>query len=144
MPTPCHCHALRHATRVLTQHYDAALAPSGVTTPQFAMLRTIERMGATSISAVARRLGLDRTTLGRNLKPLLEAGLVSRAEDKQGQERHDGRERLISVTPKGRSVIARALPLWEGTQDHLAEKLGRHKLDQLRRLLTDIETAART
>ena len=121
---PCHCHALRHATRVLTHHYDAALAQAGLTTPQFAMLRTIQKLGATNISDIARRLGLDRTTLGRNLKPLLEAGLVDRVEDER-----DGRERIVHLTDRGRQAIGKALPLWKRTQEGLAKKLGPDKLD---------------
>lgn len=134
---PCHCHALRHATRVLTHHYDVALAPSGLTTPQFAMLRTIQRLGATNITDIARRMGLDRTTLGRNLKPLIEAGLLIRSEDER-----DGRERIIRLTDKGHDCVQHALPLWKRTQDGLARRLGRDKLEQLRNLLSDLETAA--
>lgn len=134
----CHCNALRRTTRTLTNFYDAGLATAGLTTPQFGLLRTIEALGPASISTIARRLMLDRTTLGRNLRPLIEAGFVILNEDKR-----DARERQVSLTEVGRRTIKRAVPLWIDTQRRLAARVGREKLDQLHALLSELEAAAR-
>ena len=137
--SPCHCDALRRATRAVTHVYDAGLSQVGLTTPQFAILRTIESQGPASISIVARRLGIDRTTLGRNLKPLEQAGFVMLAWDAE-----DARERNIRLTSKGRSVIRKAEPIWIGTQASIAAQLGADKLAQLRSLLADLEWVSRS
>ena len=136
--SPCHCQVLRRAARALTQHYDRALAPAGLTTPQFALLRTVDRLGPANISSAARQLGLDRTTLGRNLRPLMEAGLVG-----LDSEAPDGRERRVCVTPKGRAAVDRAMPLWEAVQEQVATQFGAEKLASLRGLLSELEAATR-
>ena len=63
----CLCFNLRKAARALTQTYDAALKPAGVTAPQFALLSTLAGYGPVSLSDLAAALGMDRTTLTRNL-----------------------------------------------------------------------------
>src|SRR5262245_65569463 len=81
-PTYCTCLALRRATRRVTQIYDAHMKPLGLRITQFAVLGQLAggtpdaTPTALSITALARRLGLDRSTLGRNLRPLIKAGLV--------------------------------------------------------------------
>jgi DNA-binding MarR family transcriptional regulator len=134
----CHCNALRRTTRTLTHFYDAGLAPAGLTTPQFGLLRTIEALGPASISTIARRLMLDRTTLGRNLRPMIKAAFVVLVADER-----DARERQVVLTEMGRLTIRRAAPLWIDTQRRLAARVGREKLDQLHALLGELETAAR-
>ena len=81
---------------------------------------------------------LDRTTLGRNLRPMIEAGFVVLNEDER-----DARERLVILTEVGRRTIKRAVPLWIETQRRLAARVGREKLDQLHALLGELEAAAR-
>ncbi len=64
---------------------------------------------------------MDRTTLTRNLKPLLDQNLL---EVIDGPDR---RRRPIAITAKGRDVLARALPLWREVQERLAIGLGRSR-----------------
>lgn len=136
--SPCHCDAMRRATRALTNAYDAGLQPTGLTTPQFALLRTVEALGSASISVVARRLAVDRTTLGRNLRPLVEAGYL----DVRG-DAGDARERRVSLTAEGHVAVRHALPVWREVQDRIAEQFGREKLAELRRLVAELETVAK-
>lgn len=133
----CHCDALRRATRALSHFYDEQLAGTGLTTPQFALLRTVEATGPASISTVARKLSIDRTTLGRNLRPLANAGLVDFKEDAR-----DARERHVALTPKGLAVIDRAKPVWAATQATVEARFGADKLATLHALLTDLRAAA--
>ena len=69
----CYCAALRKATRRLTAAYDAALAPVGVNLAQFSLLRTVSRHGPLSLTDLARRMELDRSTVGRNVKVVAAA-----------------------------------------------------------------------
>jgi DNA-binding MarR family transcriptional regulator len=133
--TPCHCSALRRASRTLTATYDRALAAAEITLPQFSLLRRLERAGPSSLTQLAEVAGLERSTLGRNLRPLEAAGWVeSRSSDA------DARERIVALTAEGERVIARAAPLWRAAQDNVERRLGAQRLDSLRDLLDDIES----
>ena len=75
-PANCTCFNLRKAARAVTQMYDAALKPSGLRATQFALLSVVESNGPAGITELARALVTDRTTLTRNLKPLLDQELL--------------------------------------------------------------------
>ena len=53
---------------------------------------------------------MDRTTLTANLKPLERRGLVTVSVDEK-----DRRNRLMTLTPAGRALLASAVPVWERT-----------------------------
>jgi len=116
--TACTCASLRKAARVVTQSYDAALQPAGLKTTQFTLLATLANAGDLPLTRLAEALVMDRTTLTRNLKPLLGQGLVA-----VGSER-DQRVRKIKLTPKGRAIFKDALVHWEAVQSKLVAGLG--------------------
>jgi DNA-binding MarR family transcriptional regulator len=131
-PTPvtgCTCDRLRKLTRRLTQHYDARLAPAGLRVTQFSLLAHLARGGPATMSALAELLEMDRTTLTRNLKPLVDARLV---EVGPGA---DGRERLAGITGKGRTAWHAAREHWRRAQDEVNEVLGAEQVVVLHRLL---------
>jgi DNA-binding MarR family transcriptional regulator len=115
----CACQRLRKATRRVTQIYESFLAPVGLTSPQFGLLANLHARDDVSMNELARRLVTDATTLNRNLKPLAKAGYVS-----VGAGSDDRRERRIRITPAGRRVLERAVPLWREAQQHLETELG--------------------
>jgi DNA-binding MarR family transcriptional regulator len=106
----CHCYALRRAARLVTQHYDRLLRPSGLRTTQFTLLVTLAEAGPMPMTRLAGRLGLERTSLTRNLKPLEARGWVVVEADA------DRRVRTVAVTPSGRGKARAALPLWRKAQ----------------------------
>ena len=128
-PTNCTCFGLRKAARAVTQMYDQALKPSGLRTTQFSLLAVTERAGPRRMAEIAELLVMDRTTLTRNLKPLLDQGLLERVAGA------DRRRRPIAITAKGRAALAQALPYWREAQMHMAGSLGRARW---RRLLGDL------
>lgn len=128
-PAPCACIRVRRAARDLTQVYDSVLDPLELRITQFSLLRNLERLGTASVSQLADRMGLDRSTLGRNLAPMCRRGLV-REGDAQ-----DLRERVVTLTPAGRSLLARALPLWKRAQRRVEGALGQDGMGQLFELL---------
>jgi DNA-binding MarR family transcriptional regulator len=129
---------LRRAARSLTALYDAALERDGLTLPQFSMLRAVQRLGeGQPIGRVARELRLDRTTLTRNLRPLVTKGwlVLHRGEDQ--------RERTVSLSRAGERAVARALPAWERAQEAVEQRLGAARLRLLREALVELEALAR-
>ena len=120
-PVNCTCHSLRKAARAVTQMYDEALRPAGLRPTQLSLLYAVDHEGPVGISDLAKTLVLDRTTLTRSLKPLLDQKLL---EVVDGPDR---RQRPIAITSKGRDALARALPLWQEVQARLALGLGRSR-----------------
>src|SRR5260370_33490583 len=75
-PEDCNCLAVRQAARHITQFYDQFLAPSELRTTQFSILAKLRRLGPMTINALAGEMGMDRTTLGRNILLLERDGLI--------------------------------------------------------------------
>lgn len=126
----CHCYALRRASRHVSQLYDQYLASHGLTISQYALVARLSRGGPRSIHDFARELGMDRTTLTRNLKPLERDGLLTLTVDVQ-----DRRSRQVTVTERGRDRIQQATPAWEEAQRHFEQAFGSSQAATLRTLL---------
>ena len=133
-PANCTCFSLRKAARAVTQMYDEALKPSGLRATQFSLLSMVKNTGPTGITELAKTLVTDRTTLTRNLKPLLSQELL---EVVDGADR---RQRPIALTSRGRDTLAQALPLWREVQARMAEGLGHTRWTGL---LGDLNEAVR-
>ena len=111
MFTDCYCTQFRRASNALTRVYDAALKPVGLRITQFSLLRSLGRLGEATSTQVAAELSLDRTTISRNVKLLIDAGwvdVVDTADDK--------RERLLRLNAAGQKMIAQALPYFTNAQ----------------------------
>ena len=98
--------------------YDEALRPSGVNASQLAILAAIDVNEAGSISELSKRLGMDRTTLSRNLKPLEGSGLI-----RLGGEGWK-RSKTVQLTDGGRQALAKAKALWNAAQTEFLDRLG--------------------
>jgi len=109
----CLCLHLQRAARALARRFDDALRPLGLTNGQFSLMMSLNRPEPAGMAAVASLLAMDRTTLTAALKPLQRRGLINIMVAPT-----DRRARLMSLTPKGRKLLARAVPIWEST--HLA------------------------
>jgi len=114
----CACHKVRMAARAVTRAYDDALRPTGLRATQLAVLAAIAIDGAISITALAKFMGMDRSTLTRNLRPLEELKFVALGDE----GRH--RSRTLAITKQGRARLREAMPLWEKAQKALKTKLG--------------------
>src|SRR3546814_21088379 len=101
----CTCAVLRRATRRLTQVYDEGMRPSGLKLTQYSVLNILAQAENTSITDLADRLMMDRTTLTRNLGPLEKAGWVRIGRG------HDARSRAVPLTEIGRRDPEAARPV---------------------------------
>lgn len=115
--SPCTCFHLRRASRLTTQLYDHELAAVGLSLNQYSILRRSERQPR-RLGELADELGMDRTTLTRNLKPLLQAALLQQTRGE------DARQRLIGITGQGRARLLAARPYWQKAQRHIDEAFG--------------------
>jgi DNA-binding MarR family transcriptional regulator len=116
LPTrDCICSAYRRATRALTQHYEAQFRGSGLRGTQFTVLATLVQTGPIPSTRLAKQLGMERTTLTRNLKPLEDRSLItiSAGQVSLGQ---DARVREVAITKEGTALALKLLPRWQQAQ----------------------------
>ncbi|MFA6311960.1 MAG: MarR family winged helix-turn-helix transcriptional regulator [Sterolibacterium sp.] len=130
-PRGCTFLRLRKLTRRITQRYEAHLQPSGLRITQFSLLATLAGADGMSISDLAGQLAMDRTTLTRNLQPLISAGHVELGAGK------DARSRSVFLTAAGRRTFAATLPLWREAQREMQQLLGSEALQQLHVVVDD-------
>jgi DNA-binding MarR family transcriptional regulator len=131
----CACADVRRVARKLTSLYDSALAPAEITITQYSLLVNIGRAGQLSHTALAERLGMDRTTLTRNVRPLIKAKWVAVAS---GEDR---RQHLLQLTAAGKRKLSRSIRLWEKIQGQFVSEIGVQPLQELRKLMRLAESA---
>lgn len=132
---PCTAFRVRSLSRRITQLYDDTLAPSGLRSTQFSLLAHVRRTRAEqgpSVTELADRLRMDRTTLTRNLRPLLAAGLVSL------QSGADARRKAVVITPAGEAAFCEARELWKHAQQRVRTLGGASTIAQLERLIDSL------
>lgn len=132
LPSQCLCINLRRAARGVSRHYDGALDGFGINVAQYSLLCNLQRLQDPSISSLAEAMGLDRSTLGRNLRVLEGEGLLTLAEGE------DQRNRIVRLTAAGEERLQAALPAWEAAQERLVERLGVEKRETLLALLNEL------
>ena len=77
-------------------------------------------------------LGMERTTLIRNLRPLQRDGLVRAKGGRRGGHVE------LEITEKGRAVLARLLPAWRSAQDKVVAILGKERWSSIIRDLGEV------
>jgi len=131
MARTCACFNFRKASRSVTQLFDQILAPSGLRSTQLVILVTSQLLGPSSIARLARELVMDRSTLTRNLKPLMNLGLL------QFSQGDGGKHKSVEVTAAGQAALLRSAPYWEHAQSHLVNRVGP---EYWTRIMTDLAT----
>lgn len=130
----CTVYRLRMAARRATRLYDRILAPSGLGITQFGLLMTVQARDGASVSEIADALDMDRTTLTRNLRPLVRGGYLALSKGS------DLRRKAVHITEKGDTAITQAEPLWRKAQRTVAESLGGERTQLLHELLEEALT----
>ena len=132
---PCICSQVRKLARKLSSLYDTVLAPEKLTVTQYSLLANIARAGQLLHTVLAEKVGMERTTLTRNLRPLTRAKLVVATAGL------DRRQRFLQLTTAGRRKLIRCLPLWEKAQRQFLSHIGSGPMQDLRMLLGSAESA---
>lgn len=115
----CLCLHLQRAARAVARRFDTALRPLGLTNGQFSLMMSLNQPEPPTMGDVATLLAMDRTTLTAALKPLERRGLAAITVDPA-----DKRNRRLQLTPTGRALLAKALPIWKRTHATLDGELG--------------------
>ena len=128
--TNCTNMNLRKATRLVNQAYDAALQSAGLKSTQFTLLATLRGLGNPPLTKLAEAMVMDRTTLTRNLKPLVDKELICIGTEQ------DQRIRQIQLTPRGKQLLEEAMPQWKHIQNRVVKRMGKERWTQF---LEDLE-----
>lgn len=132
----CFSLALRKSNRLITQFYEERLAPFGLKSGQFSILRAVHFCKTTTNKELQQVLVIDQTTLSRNLKPLIRDELLSLSANP-----NDQRIKNICLSDKGEALYQEALPHWQNAQKELAKKLGEDSANAILQLSTDVVSA---
>src|SRR5512132_4351832 len=127
--TVCNCLALRQAARHISQIYDSYLASEGLRTTQFSILAKLNRLGPLSINELAKSMVMDRTTLGRAIRPLERDKLLTI------EAGEDGRTRSLRLTARGEARLKVASAKWREAQKKFEMTFGARDAAELRSIL---------
>lgn len=133
-PRGCTNFKTRQLGRLLSRHYDAELAKVGLKTTQYSLLTHVLKVGDIAPGELARQMGLDASTLTRNLQPMLAAGWV--VQEPGG----DARSRCIRLTQAGRDIQAEAQRHWKVAQQKVNATLGTERVATLHALVDECTT----
>lgn len=114
---PCRCTSLRRVSRIITEIYNERLKDTGLLVTQFSLLVEIRELEHPSMKRLAETVGLDRSTLVRNLG-LLEAASLIRLLD------GGRRDKVAELTASGRRAVERAVPKWREAEAEIRKRLG--------------------
>jgi DNA-binding MarR family transcriptional regulator len=129
----CVCFNLRWVTRAVTQFYDTEMRRHGIRPTQGSVLAVLRAKDTWNMAELSDCLGMERTTLVRNLRPLQREGLV------QAVGGGRGRRVELAITAKGRKQIEKLAPAWKSAQSAVVKTLGEKRWSAI---LSDLETAA--
>ena len=129
----CVCFNLRRVARVVTQFFDAELRRHGVRPTQETILASLNSKDSWNMAELSDWLGMERTTLVRNLRPLQRDGFVKVVGGGRGNRVE------LTITTKGRKQIEKLAPAWKSAQNAVVKTLGEKRWSAI---LSDLETAA--
>ena len=129
----CTCFNVRRVSRLITQFFDAEVRRHGLRPTQTPILRALQAKAEWSMAELSEWLGMERTTLLRNLRPLQRDGLVRVKGGGRGSHVE------LEITEKGRKLLAKMLPAWRSAQDKVVATLGK---DRWSTIITDLAEAA--
>jgi DNA-binding MarR family transcriptional regulator len=129
----CVCFNLRRVTRAVTQFYDAEMRRHGIRPTQGSILESLKAKDSWTMAELSDWLGMERTTLVRNLRPLQRDGFVKAVGGGRGNRVE------LTITAKGRKQIEKLTPAWKSAQRAAVKTLGEKRWSGI---LSDLETAA--
>jgi len=130
MLNQCACTPLRRLTRRITAIYDHHLACDEITISQYSLLSLVGRRGPIANIHLAAEMGMERSTLSRNIKPLLNAGWIATVDMPPGKQL-DKRSFALQLTPAGKAKREAAYPHWQQAQLEINALLGDTTQEQL-------------
>jgi DNA-binding MarR family transcriptional regulator len=108
----------RMLSRAVSAIYDRTMEGHDVTISQVNIMVMVGHRPACTPGEIGRTLAMERSTVSRNLRPLLERGWLA------GDVGDAGRLRSVRLTQRGEKKVASLIPSWRRAQDLAASLLG--------------------
>jgi DNA-binding MarR family transcriptional regulator len=121
----CVAFNLRKSSQVVSRFYAKEMQDSPIRGPLFALMMIIHKRGPATITALANDIGLDRTTLTRNLKPLENKGLIRILQLSANRKE-------VTLLPAGEVALSHAVDCWRKAQDKVVGELGEERWARMR------------
>jgi DNA-binding MarR family transcriptional regulator len=131
VPRGCTNFKLRQLTRRVSQHFDRIVAGAGLKTTQYSLLSNIVRLGPIRPGDLARELGMEASTMTRNLQPLVAQGWITVGPG------DDGRSRCVEATESGRAKRVEAQREWKRAQLAFNKRLGDANVARLHAMIEE-------
>ena len=113
------CFRLYTAARLTMGVYHPYLDPLGITYPQYLVLLVLWEQDKQLVNDIAHKLFLETNTVTPLLQRMEKAGLVKRTKGKE-----DTRQRIVSLTEKGKAMQEQAKHIPECLSNDVALKTG--------------------
>ena len=133
----CLCYEFRKTARFVINYCDSALQDVGLKSNQFLILAAVGYMKSTNFKTLAEFVGIDQSTLARNVVTVEKQNFV---KVKPGKNK---REKLISLSRKGRNKLHKAFPHWKKAQTGILDVLGKEHWKNIRSELSDVVSATK-
>jgi DNA-binding MarR family transcriptional regulator len=133
----CACFSFRKASRSVTQLFDQTLAPIGLRSTQLTILVAAQVLGPCGLARLARELVMDRSTITRNIHPLVSQEMLQVT----GKSGRGGKS--VVITKLGQQALLSALPYWKEAQGQLLQRMGKDRLERVMVDLGNVVDAAR-
>jgi DNA-binding MarR family transcriptional regulator len=130
----CMCFNVRRISRAITQFFDAEVRRHGIRPTQTPILGALQAKSGRGMAELSEWLGMERTTLLRNLRPLQRDGFVRAKGGGRGGHVE------LEITEKGRRALAKMLPAWRSAQDKVVAILGKERWSSIIKDLEDVAT----
>ncbi len=109
---------VRLLNRVVTGVYDDVLRPLGIKVSQLNVLVVVANYDSPTPTKIGKVLHMEKSTLSRNVDRMVARGWLRIATGK------DVRTHRVTITPKGRALLEKSLPLWQQAQEESEALLG--------------------
>ncbi|MDH1975373.1 MarR family winged helix-turn-helix transcriptional regulator [Aliarcobacter butzleri] len=119
----CHCTNMRQISRKITNIYDEFLKPFNLNVTQYSLLSNLKRVQPIKMNDFSKVVKLDRTTLVRNLKPLINLSLIEiKSIDKS-------KAQLLELSQKGIELQNEGYKYWQKAQEYIEQTINHAELE---------------
>jgi len=123
----CLAGRIRLISRTVTHIFDDALRPLRMRVSQLNILVFVAKDGPVSPGDVARRLNIEKSTVSRNVDRMLTRGWLKKSDSDTGSRQ------ILEISPAGRTLVKKSLPLWRNAQAQVESLLGQQGTQSIRR-----------
>ena len=126
-------HLLHRAGQLAEDLFARSIGEIGITARQFVVLSVVDSLEDPSQTALCEISGIDRSTLADIVRRLVSRGLLSRRRTRQ-----DARMYAVRITPEGKDVLMRALPIARKVDEALVASLSAEQCEHFRAYLQKV------